>query len=560
MRRCALVGYVRAVGDRRSTTVHNVERMKRAEDTARPVRQRKVLPSNDNLDQLDHGLTLEARRVVAEAEEDYRRSREYLDGQSKDFGSLSYLTNDGRTVTRLIEPFGETVVPSNKAAYAVRRQVGRFAAPTVQERWLLPDPKRDASLRIGNEIDRLLLLTSISNEKKANAVLQLATELQAQRLFVSPRTCEAVMTLWSRYPVDDGMEHPFLRSMISLYCYCRSTMASPTPAMMECVMQQLALVQGSGAMARRFVLFADQLFADSEKYVFPPTPGCYAAYFTLCNRHERMHVALTRYADAVTQLHIEPSTLMIQALLAGLNQNGLVDEAVMLIGRIHGVVVDAALMNTILETFLLANDPTSCFAAFEACKGGPALPTSETYATLLLVCEKTNNWAPTRSLLASIQEYKVRCNAECLNLLLKGLLNEKLSSFAHQLVKAMHRRGVEVWPALQSAMNNWKQSKRRIHRTHGARHTHGTLVLGPGQPHAAGNRFIRVSSQKELREIGQRNRLLYVSPQDLRDILMNSGVSVESTASHVRLAQLTHKLLFGVLPSPSLVCSGAPRR
>jgi hypothetical protein len=159
--------------------------------------------------------------------------------------------------------------------------------------------------------------------------------------------------------------------------------------------------------------------------------------------------AIARFSDALSKLFVQPDAGMATQLLTGLNQNGLVEEAVALLGRLESIPLDTPMANAVLETLLLSSDAASCFSAFDVIKRAPVALSSETFTLLLLACEKTGEWSRVTSILTDMQKLRVRGSPHCLNLLLKGLLKAELQEYAEQLFVAMDRKGIPVWEVLQ---------------------------------------------------------------------------------------------------------------
>lgn len=426
----------------------------------------------------EKGLTPDAKRLVAEAEEEYLSSLEAL--TSRPGGPMlaaeprTEIDEEGNTiqVRRLAMPFGETYVPSTKERFSVRGQVGQLSN-TRSDKWLDVRKDSDHSLLMSNKVDEVLDSKMLSTAK-AEECTKLIGEVIRLKLSLRPSTWEGVFASWAldqtqpllenyskqrnQLQVTDTVDRQAIASnlnrysdlMRSTYLYLRSTFTAPTPSIMEHVMRSLAL---SGRNDKRTFHFANRILLDADKYVCLPTRTTYASFFDVCNKCEKMDFAVSRYADALDRLHIEPDCGMATSLLKGLNENGLVEEAVAFLSRMERIDADILFINTSLETLLLSDDPRALFSVYDSISEANLIPSSETFALLLLACERIGDWGPTTRLLSDMQRFKVRGSSQCLNLFLKGLLQQKLRSYAEQLYVTMKTKGVEVWPSLEDAMS-----------------------------------------------------------------------------------------------------------
>ena len=450
-------------------------------------------PVKSRLHHFDKGLDADALRFVAEAEEQYRISAEYAlqraPGGTAAPEKVVIEGDDGQQVEvrRIAAPFGETYVPSSKEAYAHRGKVGELSV-LRDEKWMIPDERRDASRSFEAELRRLVLETGEPHrcEGKPEKCVRMMIIARERQLFLQPSTVEMVMQLWQQ--ADEDQHSNALRYLVPMkdtYLYLRSTLASPTPMIIEIMMLMLSRTDIPN---KSHASFAHLLLLDCDRYVCLPSRTTYAAYFDICNKNELMHFAVARYSDAIDKMHLEPDTGMVHGLLRGLNQNGLVEEAVAFLARVKEVQLDVDLLNSVLETLLMSSDPRACFSAFSAASSAPILPTAETFTLLLLACDRTADWRMIRTILSTMQRRRIQGTSTCLNLLLKGLLHERLDEYAHQLFRTMTCKGVKVWPALYDAMPDKVRqlADRQSQDTHQRKENHSseagrrTLVLNRG--------------------------------------------------------------------------------
>ena len=139
-------------------------------------------------------------------------------------------------------------------------------------------------------------------------------------------------------------------------------------------------------------------FLDADKYCVLPSRITYSTYFSICARNNAMDMAVTRYSDALTCLHIQPDSTMVRGLLDGMNRCGMVEEATALMARVKEVPMDVYLLNTMLETLLLSSDAEATYSLYDACVNGmpkhkAVLPTTHTFCALLLAFEKNRSLA-----------------------------------------------------------------------------------------------------------------------------------------------------------------------
>ncbi|CAJ16060.1 hypothetical protein, conserved [Trypanosoma brucei brucei TREU927] len=427
----------------------------------------------------DHGVTPDARTLAAEAEAQYRASSEFLHAPAGGLPAPElHMEVDGTSVSCIAAPFGEEYVPSSKERFAHRGHVGDLSRQRTSDRKYLLDARSHLNIRKERQLSELLSAPMPLLQKSNEIQQMLLSDFYPQNLVVSSRNVEAVIALWAQcsleqciaglnsqrpenllapsadttcHEVDAVDSVPFLNHMKRLYFHSRQTHVAPTPLVLEYVMTALGNV--TTADSRVFHL-ANRLLLDADKYVILPTRTTYAAFFTICSLHNAMPFALSRFKDAVVNLHVAVDATMASAILEGLVQNGLVEEAVLLLARLQHVPMDVQLLNTALEVLLLSKQPQSCFSAFEAVRHSGVEPTADTYTLLLLACERSGLWGNTTAILADMQMRRVKGDGRTLNLLLKGLLTERLHGYSRQLYETMVNKNVEVWPALESHMKS----------------------------------------------------------------------------------------------------------
>ncbi|EPY22983.1 hypothetical protein STCU_07976 [Strigomonas culicis] len=253
---------------------------------------------------------------------------------------------------------------------------------------------------------------------------------------------------------------PLLTDMRRLYAHSKTCFVAPTPLTVEHLMIALSSVTEADTAALQL---ANRLFLDCDRYVVLPTRTTYTAFVAICQRNDAMLTAVARLQDAVRQLHIPLDAPLLTALLKGLNESGYTQEALLVLGRTQYVPMTVPLFNAALETLLLSDDALACFSLFEAVVGPAELrPDAETYTLLLLACEQSGQWGRTREILGDMQRRRVKGSAQTLNLLLKGLLKERLTSYAAQLYGTMQRKKVPVWPEIDEAV---RHHTKRLTRT-----------------------------------------------------------------------------------------------
>jgi hypothetical protein len=450
---------------------------------------------------LERGLTSEARRVAAEAEEGYRLTSDSLNQRpggltgGEEVRRIDPNTGEDVVYRRYAAPFGETLVPSFHARFAVRGQVGQLTNTTHSDSWELPENRAlsNPSLLAERRIQHLLDAPELPLLEKVELLGKAVGEVFSKQLPLQPKIWTALFTVWgqahaaplvdaysqkqsrltsstmSSLPQSQDKQTPgvvtpspgsLLMSTQSLKCldwmkesyfHMRSGFTAPTAQVMEAMMGALAL---SGATDQPTVHLAHRILLDADRFVTLPTRTTYAAYFDICNRCELMHFAVKRFADAIDKLYIEPDAAMATALLRGLHENGLVEEAVAMLARMERIDADVQFLNVSMETLLLSNDARAVLASYDAVitSKNSILPSSETFTLMLLACERLADWTPVRRILSEMQNHKVKGDAQCLNLLLKGLLLEKMNTFAHQLYLTMRLKRIDVWPAVEAAL------------------------------------------------------------------------------------------------------------
>lgn len=160
----------------------------------------------------DRGVSLEAKAFIAEAEEAYTRSWAAL--HDLPGGALVEHQDEVRDAETdevvaparkiLTAPFGETYVPSNKVAFAMRGQVGELADQQAQMKQARGDgPAWDMhaqlNLRKERQLDALLCAPDMPLLEKAVEVeRRLISQFFPHRLVLQPGTAEVAMTLFAR--------------------------------------------------------------------------------------------------------------------------------------------------------------------------------------------------------------------------------------------------------------------------------------------------------------------------------------------------------------------------
>ncbi|CCW59820.1 unnamed protein product [Phytomonas sp. EM1] len=455
----------------------------------------------------DRGVSPAAKEFIAEAEREYWASSEYLhEAPSRGAGipetetRVNAKTGAVETITRVASPFGETYVPSSKERYALRGKVGELSYQHAHPRRALADEHAEWNLRKERQLEEFLVTSPLPMLPKAREVaLFLISDFYEAGLALQPRNAEAVMMLFSRASlqlrlrgeeIEEAMAKPsflphasapsssdsasdslpsvkgswggedmngipFLAEMRRLYAHQKSCFVAPTPGMAEQLMSALSAVFAANPAVFHL---AGRILIDCDKYVVLPTRSTYAAFFNICRVNRAMPFAIARMADAVLRLNVSVDAAMATAMLRGLNEGGYVEEAVALLGRIERVPLTTPLLNAALETLLLSSQALSCFSAFTAVTAARLRPDADTYTLLLLACEKSGEWARATTILADMQTRRIKGNAQTLNLLLKGLLMEKLHSYAVQLHQTMRAKRVEVWPALEAAVQRLRRA------------------------------------------------------------------------------------------------------
>lgn len=319
----------------------------------------------------------------------------------------------------------------------------------------------------------MLRARSHPSRKESRTRANTHTENSSIRKNTSSMHVAATAHTGSPFTVDTShMEGiPFLSAMRTLYAHQKVCFVAPTALTLEHMMIALASVT---AKSTAVFHLAQRLLLDADKYVTLPTRTLYTAYFKICATNDAMSFAVARMRDAVLQLGISLDAGMATALLHGLNERGYAEEAVALLARVQHVPLTTPLLNAALETLLLSGQPRSCFSVLRAVDSASVLLNADSYALLLLACEQMGEWEGVTEILADMQRRRVKGNAQTLNLLLKGLLKQKLYSYAAQLHGTMRVKKVPVWSELdehvarlQGARDGGgarKDSSRRVER------------------------------------------------------------------------------------------------
>lgn len=445
---------------------------------------------------LDHGVSPAALDFIARAEAEYRASSDHLHSIPGGPGmpevvaeTVDEVPGAVRRTVRVAAPVGETYVPSSKAHTAVRGTTGELEYQRSVEKKFLLDERSQLNLRKERQLNELLESPMPLLGKAEEAVLMLAESFYPQSLALQPRTAETVMLIMGQASLQlrlqgrtreeeaiagvlggGGGNHssvcgtsplllsgalalpsvPFLSEMRQLYARQKAAFAAPTPLTVEHLMTSLSAVtepsQATFQLANRVLL-------DCDKYVVLPTRTTYAAYFAVCRANSAVvPFAVARMKDAVQELNISLDAPMATELLRGLSEGGYIEEAVALLARLGRVPMTTPLLNASLETLLLSRQPTACFAVYESVRRAALKPNADTFTLLLLSCEQSGQWGRVTAVLAEMQRRRVKGDAQTLNLLLKGLLTEALTTYAAQLHRTMTAKGIEVWPALEDGV------------------------------------------------------------------------------------------------------------
>ncbi|KPA75357.1 putative mitochondrial hypothetical protein [Leptomonas pyrrhocoris] len=433
----------------------------------------------------DHGVTPEAKDFIADAEEEYRASSAYLHevpGGPSLPETESYIdaaTGQEVTSRRIAAPFGETYIPSNKERFASRGHAGELARQRdVVDKPFMLDEHAQLNLKKERQLMELLDAPMPALEKAEEVAHFLLESFYPQALALQPRTGESIMLLYSQASYLKRLNGPpgatensaatpqlaagpraasplaaqdvvFLSDMRLLYTHQKRCFVCPTPLLLEHLMVALSVVAEPSTPAFHL---ANRLLLDADRFVLLPTRTTYTAFLKVCQVNNAMQFALARYTDALQALQLPVDAPMLTALLKGLNESGYVEEAVALLARVAHVPVSTPLLNASLETLLLSDQALSCFSLFDSMSDSPTKPDAATYTLLLLACEKSGQWKRVTAILSDMQQRRVRGDARTLNLLLKGLLQERLHSFAAQLYQTMQVKHVPVWPALEAGV------------------------------------------------------------------------------------------------------------
>lgn len=465
----------------------------------RPVHQRRMtFPVKDEERGLhDHGVSPEAKDYIAKAEEEYRASFAYL--HSNPGGAslpevttrFDAVTGEPIQVRRIAAPVGETFVPSDQERRAHRGQVGQLSLE--RETGKIYALNEDAQLNLRKERQLAELVASpMPPLEKVKEVAHTLQSFYSQSFALQPRTAETVMLLFSQvslqlrlggrssaepplpraisagnasYPSQRHLAGgsvrwtvPFLDDMRQLYSHQKGCFVAPTALTMEHLMVTVSAVT---VPSRNLCHLAHRILLDCDRYVVLPTRSTYAAYFSICRVNDAMPLAVARLKDAVQDLGVSIDAAMAVEILKGLNEGGFVEEALALLARLERVPMTTPLLATSLEILLLSKQPLACFSTFDAMRSAKLRLSADIYTLLLLACEQSGQWGRVTFILADMQRRRIKGNTACLNLLLKGLRQERLNEYAQQLYKTMIAKKVEVWPALEVGLRKEKQAPAR---------------------------------------------------------------------------------------------------
>lgn len=251
---------------------------------------------------------------------------------------------------------------------------------------------------------------------------------------------------------------PFLSAMRALYRHQKMRFVAPTAYMIELMMVLVSSVKVpsseiNGSDSPSFHL-AQRLLLDCDRYMVLPSRTALTAYLQICHHHNEHVCAAAQIRHIMKNLCISLDASMMAALIRGLTQGGLVEEALELLGRMQGIPVNLDLLHASLETVLLSGDPLACFSLYHSVlsKGNTQSkqlrPNSDTFVLLLLACEKTGLWGSVGWIAREMQHRRIRGSPACLNLLLKGLMMEGKEAAAATLKSKMEQRRISVWPDL----------------------------------------------------------------------------------------------------------------
>jgi hypothetical protein len=516
----------------------------------------------------ERGLSVEARRFVAETEAAYAsaspsggetesnvRMAPIADGPADRFDGSSEFTRRGGT------------------KQDQHRQRPRTVDLRAGEDDRSIEPLAERSVALARRIDAITTSATLPLLEQGYALVDCLGDAVDGDLELPATACEAMIGVWfaslapnaeANNPESPRLgapiaEWPFFEVSMRLYLRMRATFSAPTASVLENLTVIAATMTALHGPTERVLSFALQLMDDSDRCAVLPSRVQFSAFFDVCAAHRMMDVAIRRFAYAQDELYVLPDSNMCTSILRGLARNDLIDDAVAFLARVEKVPVDVSLLNTTLEVLSLSQEPLAAFAAYEAAVSGSqrVVPNTETFSHLLTACQRLEQWDRARFVLREMQVHRVRGDSRTLNLLLKGLVLADLLPLARVLLAAMRSKGVEVWPALAERAEELGISGGRAKRGHTA------VVLGnvraeprlrpttadPRQDHRLGllasrGKLGSVPAAELLAWLEKRGVVAARDPQALR------ALSTASAGGHVWLARRVHKELLGVSPTP----------
>eukprot|EP00796_Vickermania_ingenoplastis_P012926 gene12926-8783_t len=458
---------------------------------------------DEDRDWYDAGVSLEAKDFIAEAEEAYQRSWSALHSVP---GGTQAECVEAETI--LTAPFGETMVPGTKVAYALRNMEVRCPEP-AQERQLqaLLEASAMPLLAKAEEVRQLLAAEYYPN----GVALQRSTGEVVMTLFFhaglrqrltgeSTQTAVPVLPGWmgeqaaASFPAATSPPqlppHPGATSSLSEVSGAAASSCTPVSRDLHRVAPQAYTFENMPYLSAMRKLYTHQ----KQHYVAPPLQmeqlmvtlsAVPAAQQASSNRdapqrdavagggsrrwrrvsaagEEPFHLAQRLMIDAYRYV-VLPSRTMLTAYIHVCRHHNRMAIALMEVRQallnlsitLDASMAAASLVNACLEALVLSPDPLAAFSTYEACfgRGGARLrPNAESFTLLLLAMDQTGYWGPVRWIAGEMKRYQVRGTPTCLNLLLKGL-KEELNRNAAELHGVMRVKQVPVWPALEEGLS-----------------------------------------------------------------------------------------------------------